>query len=424
MDLLVAAALAISLGVPGRSNTDVTLAARGHSVVAAWTGTTAEGLSDVYVATSADDGATFGSPVRVNDVAGQAKTSGEQPPRVTLVAVAGSGVPRIQVVWTAQGSAGGRLLTSHSDDGGRTFAPAAPVPGSDAPGNRGWESVAPTSDGSVTAVWLDHRDLAPQPGAAASHAGHAGHDHMAGHASEGMAAGSKLLGTRLDGGGQAQVIAGGVCYCCKTAIAASSGGVLSVAWRQVYDGNIRDIAFSRSTDNGRTYAVPVRVSEDRWVLNGCPDDGPSVAVDGAGRVHILWPTLVPGQDGAEPALGLFYSSSSDGRTFAPRTRVAVEGVPHHPQIAATASGRLVFAWDEVRDGVRRVVMATGRLDGDGRLSLVPATSPPGTPSSYPALSISGDDVLVAWTAGAAGKSVINVERLGVSTRPAGAHSSR
>jgi hypothetical protein len=34
------------------------------------------------------------------------------------------------------------------------------------------------------------------------------------------------------------------------------------------------------------------VSEDGWQINGCPDDGPSMAVDGSNRAHRIWPTVV------------------------------------------------------------------------------------------------------------------------------------
>ena len=59
------------------------------------------------------------------------------------------------------------------------------------------------------------------------------------------------------------------------------------AWRHVYAGNLRDIAFTESRDGGATFAAPARVSEDGWAINGCPDDGPALAADPAGGVHIV-----------------------------------------------------------------------------------------------------------------------------------------
>jgi hypothetical protein len=73
-----------------------------------------------------------------------------------------------------------------------------------------------------------------------------------------------------------------------------------------------------SRDGGRTFSPPARVSEDHWMLDGCPDDGPTMALDRDGVVHVVWPTLV---QGAQPAIGLFHASMRDSVTFTPRQRI-------------------------------------------------------------------------------------------------------
>jgi ribosomal 50S subunit-recycling heat shock protein len=168
---------------------------------------------------------------------------------------------------------------------------------------------------------------------------------------------SKLYFGRLDGSDTPRALTGGVCYCCKTAVAAGPDGSLFAAWRHVYPGNVRDIAFTVSRDGGRTFAAPLRVSDDRWVLDGCPENGPAMAVDGRNRVHMVWPTLVSGSTpGSEPTLALFYAASSDGRQFTARERITTEGLPRHPQIAIDSRGSVVAAWDEQVKGTRRVVV--------------------------------------------------------------------
>ncbi len=210
---------------------------------------------------------------------------------------AGGTEPAVVVVWTAKSPRGTRLVSARSEDGGTSFARPVPVPGSDASGNRGWESTAIDRDGHVIALWLDHRELAAAGGSSApmrhDHDGqaHTGHGDADGVARAQL---SKLYVARLDGGDGAQAITGGVCYCCKTALAAGADGALYAAWRHVYPGNIRDIAFTLSRDGGRTFAPPVRVSDDRWVLDGCPENGPALAVDDRQTVHVVWPTLVTG----------------------------------------------------------------------------------------------------------------------------------
>jgi hypothetical protein len=404
MEFLIALALAVSLGVPGRSNATPSVAADGTLVTIVWGASTPAGATDVFAAVSRDGGRTFGPPVRVNDVDGEARLNGEQPPRVALRGSV------ITVVWTAKGKNGTRLMQSRSDDGGRTFAKATPVPGGDAVGNRGWENAVADRDGRVHVVWLDHRELAQQDGAvAASH-----HDHAAavsGSKPDGvaMALRSKLYLGSLDGAVPPRPITGGVCYCCKTALATGIDGAVFAAWRHVYPGNIRDIAFTSSRDGGKTFAPPLRVSEDKWVLEGCPDDGPAMAVDGKNRIHIVWPTLI-GEGSAEPTIALFYAMSTDGIRFTPRRRIPTEGMPHHPQIAVGSDGSMTIAWDEGANGKRRATI--GRTTIDAAAATPVTRTVIGEAGVYPVVAATSDAAIVAWTSGPSASSTIQVARVG------------
>ncbi len=77
---------AIEIGVTGRANANASIASSGSFVGVAWADRTNDGVTDVYVATSGDGGRSFRSPVRVNQVPGDASVSGEQPPRIVLSA--------------------------------------------------------------------------------------------------------------------------------------------------------------------------------------------------------------------------------------------------------------------------------------------------------------------------------------------------
>lgn len=401
------------LAVRQRTNANVSLAASGSFAALAWGASTAEGVTDVYVAASLDGGRTFGVPARVNRVAGEARLSGEQPARIALVPRPGR-VPSIVVVWTAKAPQGTRLLFARSDDGGRSFGPSVPVPGSDASGNRGWESIAVDRDGRVVAVWLDHRETAAGQ-TPAREMNHAGHQHGASgeQRADGVARAqlSKLFFGRLDNPASAESLTGGVCYCCKTSVAAGSDGSVYATWRHVYPGNVRDIAFTMSADGGRTFAAPVRVSDDNWVLDGCPENGPALAVDGGRRVHVVWPTLVPGSSAdGEPTLALFYATSPDGRRFTARQSIPTEGVPRHPQIALDSRGGTIVAWDEQATGVRRVALARGRSDG-GVARFVRAAIGDGLPAAYPVVTSVEGATIVSWVSGSGAATTIHVERL-------------
>ena len=399
----------LDIAIAARANAYPSVTADGSLVALAWGATTVEGATDVYTAVSRDAGRSFASPVRVS--ATPANLSGEQPPAIALVPRAGQ-EPSVVVVWTSKSPDGTKLVSSRSDNGGRTFGAAVPVPGSEAAGNRGWESITTDRDGHVVAVWLDHRELASS---GHSMAMGANHEHAMG--AEGKtdavarAQRSKILFGRIDGEVAGQPIAGGVCYCCKTALAAGGNGGIYAAWRQVYAGNIRDIAFARSMD-GRSFAPPARVSEDNWMLDGCPENGPSLAVDARDRVHVVWPTLLPAADPkTEPTLALFYAMSADGRTFTPRARIPTAGVARHPQVALGSRDELFIVWDEQDGSTRRVAAARARVAASDPVTFVRQPFADAGPAGYPVVAGVADADVVAWTSGSGASSTIRLTRV-------------
>ena len=84
---------------------------------------------------------------------------------------------------------------------------------------------------------------------------------------------SKLYTATLDDSRSSLAITGGVCYCCKTALAASSdASTIYLAWRHVYPGNFRDIAFTLSrVPEGNAGALGARVQARMKLLLGFVD---------------------------------------------------------------------------------------------------------------------------------------------------------
>jgi hypothetical protein len=182
---LSGATASTALSVAGRRNATPTIAADGEFVAVAWSGSQPSGSTDVFAAISRDAGRTFAAPVRVNHVEGDARVNGEQPPHVALVPRPRC-EPAIVIVWTTKGANGTTLLQARSDDGGRSFTPAALVAGTDAPGNRGWQAIAVEPGGRIDTIWLDQRELAHDSPIAAAH-----HDH------KGAGTGSSIKVRRL-----------------------------------------------------------------------------------------------------------------------------------------------------------------------------------------------------------------------------------
>lgn len=380
-------ASAARVGVPGAVNGTPSLAVLGRSVAAVWT-TTKDGAANVYLAMSDDGGATFSEPKRVNDQDGDASANNEQPPRVVM---SGSGADRrLTVFWSKRNEGPQRtrrdaIRMARSVDGGRTFAPARLTHDAALSGARGWESLAVDPAGQVHAVWLDGRDAERKIAEATAHTGM---PHK-GQPPQDVYHGAIASDGRITEG----LIATGVCFCCKTAVAVDTRGTVYAAWRHIFPGSMRDIAFAKSTDGGRRFEPFVRVSEDKWELNGCPEDGPTLAVAQAGTIHIAWATLV--QEG-EPQKALFYATSRDGRAFSARARlpVAAAATPGHPQLTLTPDGGAAIVWDEVVDGLRRVSFTRVSRAGVFQPSQILSGD---ESASNPVIALVGKRVLVAWT---------------------------
>jgi hypothetical protein len=166
------------------------------------------------------------------------------------------------------------------------------------------------------------------------------------------------------------------------------------------------MAFAMSRDGERSFGPLVRVSEDGWAINGCPDDGPAIALDRAGVVHLVWPTVI---DGANPEGAIFYASTRDGRRFTDRVRVPTLGGsgPSHPQIVVDPSGRVFVAWDESLNGRRVAAAREVRPQTDAATTFgdVALLSPNG-PAMYPVLAATDSGLVAVWTTGGESSRVV------------------
>ncbi len=75
----------IALAVKGRANATPAIAADGPFVIVALGGAQAGGATDVFASVSRDGWRVFCAPMRVNNIDGDARVNGEQPPQVALV---------------------------------------------------------------------------------------------------------------------------------------------------------------------------------------------------------------------------------------------------------------------------------------------------------------------------------------------------
>ena len=289
-------------------------------------------VRSVMYARSPEPGGPMGAPVRINRAEDIPYWRQEAPALV----VQGEDV---FVTWglahpkaTPEQPFATELRLSHSKDGGRTFQPSIAV--NDDPGviQHTFDALHRDSEGRLHVSWIDGREGKKDPGT-----------YVARSLDQGQ---TITKNAKVDEG---------TCVCCRTAITSGPDGTVYVAWRKIFEGNVRETVVARSTDHGETFGPSVIVGHDKWVFPACPHRPASMGVDRQGRLYIVWYT-----EGTDEIPAVYLAFSDDrGQTFSPKQQLNVSKntFPDHPQIAVDPEGRLVVIWEEQGPVKRDVVMS-------------------------------------------------------------------
>lgn len=325
----------------------------------------------VYVNYSNDRGRTLSAPVPVNRIPERVAADGENRPKI---AIGPEG--EIYVSWTQrlERPYSGHVRFARSGDGGQTFSEPVIVNDHQAVTSHRFESLAVNGRGEVYLAWLDKRD------------------QMAAEGSGGRYAGAALYFTLSRDSGRTflpnRKIADHTCECCRTAMALGADGLPVIAWRHIYDDNIRDHALVRF-DKPDTPATSVRLSHDHWRIEACPHHGPALSVS-EGTYHAVWFNNAP------EGHGLFYARSGDGgQTFSQPLAVGnYEAAASHPAVLSLGQ-HVWIAWQEF-DGTRTQVLAM-RSDNNGETWSVPlALAATAGKADHPQVLHDGKVAFVSW----------------------------
>lgn len=305
-----------------------------------------------------DDGQRFSAAVRVNDLAGDAAVRNENPPKV---AVSTKGI--VYACWANERERWkGNIRFARSTDGGHTFSHAINI-NSDAGGKpcgHAFQSLTVDGKGRIYLAWIDERNKAASD------------------------RGAEIWMSTSDDDGKSfskdRRILSDVCECCRTNIQIDSAGRLFLAYRHVpsIGPMYRDVYVASSSDQGRTFQYE-KVSSDGWEINGCPVNGPALAVGFSGQITVVWFT----GGGSQP--GLYYATSADhGKTFSPRKLLDPrQNLGRHAQAVPLPNGNIFVAWDEKVD---KLSVVTGVLDiGAGSVREKSVQ----TGASYPSIAVNG-----------------------------------
>ena len=262
---------------------------------------------------------------------------------------------------------------SQSADGGRTWSTPVMPHRDTSQTEHGF--VAMWREGqTLGAAWLDGRKTAS---AAPSH----------GHGGEMM-----LMSTTIDASGRlgAEVpLDQRTCDCCQNSAAMTSNGPI-IAYRDRSPDEIRDIYVTRRV--GGKWVAGAPVHQDKWKIDACPVNGPSIAADGR-RVAVAWFTAA--NDSARVKLAF---SDDAGATFGAPVRID-GGVPAgRVDVALLKDGGALVTWIE-RIGGDTAAVRVRRVARNGRAGapMVIAKSSAARSSGFPQMALTGSDVVFAWT---------------------------
>lgn len=180
------------------------------------------------------------------------------------------------------------------------------------------------------------------------------------------------------------------CECCRTAISADASGNVVVAYRDLLDGQVRDISVSISRNNGTSFSAPVLFSEDNWVVNGCPHNGPSVVSSGE-SIFITWFT------GRKDKIGVSYAELGESGKLKKRRHLDVKG--HFIQLALMPNSVPVMAYNHsysVNGAFYNKIVVAKITDHNLYKTTV---TPEKSSANYPVLQpIDQNEFVVAWSA--------------------------
>jgi hypothetical protein len=184
----------------------------------------------------------------------------------------------------------------------------------------------------------------------------------------------------------------------------AAGAEVLTVYRDLLEGNVRDIALVRWSPDG--VLGQMRIARDEWVLDGCP--GNSAAITGNGRsLAVAW-FAAPD----EKPIVQVARSDDGGRTFTAPVVLDRAGAIGFVRATMVADGRVVVSWRARAAEGQRLRLAVVSPDGSQRELGVIEGGFPSYPSDYPLQAVSGDRLFVAWTDSETDRVRVAVANLG------------
>jgi hypothetical protein len=333
-------------------------------------------------ATSKDEGKTFGKIIEIPG-SGNIHPHGENLPKIVfgengeIVAAWPSANPNPKNAYSDL------VYYSQSFDNGNTWTKAKRLVNDTAGYDQRYFDLALLKNGNIAISWLDNRKKIKGEGSALYFAetnGNSGFENE-------------------------RLVSEPCCPCCRTDLFVDSKNNIHVLYRGIINDSIRDMEHAISSDNGKTFSTPERISDDNWAINGCPHTGPAMTENKDG-IQFTWFT------GGNNA-GVYYCySGNEGKTYSEREKVS--GIASRHSQITSVNNHIAIVWNENfangKTASSRIGMEIRNEKGNDPMKKF-ITSETGD-ASFPVIkAIDKNAALVAYTESLKGKDFVMYKRV-------------
>jgi hypothetical protein len=331
----------------------------------------------IYVDSSSDLGKTFTAPVQINKEAQSIKVSGENRPSII---VDRSGF--IYVIYAAESIQPVSLFFSMSKDSGQSFSTPIPLSDKAADANTFQGRFSINRDGKIYVFWHDERNR-----------------------TDWRQAGNAIYHTTINGKSglpiPAQMLSETLCDCCRIAAAFDKSNEAVLFTRFIYPVGIRDHGLLKTQSGGKA-PQSWRVTFDDWVIEGCPEHGPAIAISNDNRYHIAWFTQ------GKVRQGLFYAYSDDeGHHFSqPLAFGELDHLPSHPDILLSGK-QATLTWTEFDGNQTQLKVMQSNNYGETWLP-AKSISTVSADADFPFLLSNNQGIFISWNSKTEGYKLIPV----------------
>ena len=178
------------------------------------------------------------------------------------------------------------------------------------------------------------------------------------------------------------------CDCCQTSIAATNKGPI-VVYRDRSDQEVRDIYSVRNV-NG-IWKDPNPVHNDGWIINGCPVNGPKVAVKSK-NLAVAWFTA----SDDNPRVNVSFSKTN-GDSFITPLKVNDHSAIGRVDVAFLNDDEVIVSYMEVDDIKAYLRIKKISVNGEVSEPITISEIDGGRNTGVPQLEIINNEIFIVWT---------------------------